>query len=411
VVAVQVLLVAYFLLLSSATKLPISLDFTIYYASVRYFWEGERIYAKVPVGSFGPMPEGLEFDRDTLHANLSPPAAMLLMAPLGRWELPTAYFIWSTFSIVCGIAAALLLGLAVGGKANRIGRTLALTFLLLAYVPTFTNVQIGQVGLVLLLLLSIVWVAARRGRDGVAGIALGLALTMKLFVGLLVLYFLVRRRWRLVAWSGAVLLLTSLASLIVFGPASFPDYARVLQTVTWYAINWNASLLGFFTRILGGSENIPLVVMPGLAYALSYGLSLLAVLALVWLSWPRDGEPLPAVLDVGFGLALALMLLVSPLGWMYYFPLLLIGVIGAWYASDRWLSGAYKWALVVAWILSTLPFPALQAVEVNDPLSWFTWASVYFYAALAFSLALGIILYRLRGKGARSVSPNSDGAA
>jgi hypothetical protein len=146
--------------------------------------------------------------------------------------------------------------------------------------------------------------------------------------------------------------------------------------------------------------------MPGLAHGLSYGLSLLGILALVWLAWPRGGEPLPAIFDLGFGLTLALMILVSPLGWIYYLPLMLISIAGAWRVS-----GPLKWALVVAWILSTVPTPVLQAADVNDPLSWFTWASVYFYAALAFTLALGFILLRLRHGSAGDVSSGEGAVA
>jgi alpha-1,2-mannosyltransferase len=398
-----VLLVTYLLLLSSVAELPVVWDFTIYYASARHFWEGQSLYAAVPVDALGTPPESIALARDTLHANLSPPPAMLLMAPLGLWSYTSAYSIWTIVSILCGLAAVVCLGTTLDREDGRTGPTLVLGILLLAYFPTFVNVQLGQVALVLLLLLSIVWVAARGGRDTVAGVALGLALTMKLFAALLLLYFLVRRRWRLAAWSAATLLLTTAAGLLVFGPASFREYLRALETVTWYASNWNASFLGFLTRILGGSENVPLVGVPGLAHALSYGLSLAGILALVWLSWPRVGEPLPAIFDLGFGLTLALMLLVSPLGWIYYLPLMLIALAGAWRVS-----GPLKWALVVAWILSTVPTPVLQAVEVNDPLSWFTWASVYFYAALAFTLALGIILWRLRRGVDSSLSSSAD---
>jgi hypothetical protein len=99
------------------------------------------------------------------------------------------------------------------------------------------------------------------------------------------------------------------------------------------------------------------------------------------------------------------MLLASPLGWIYYLPLMLIAVAGAWRVS-----GPLKWALVVAWILSTVPTPVRQAAEVVDPLSWFTWASIYFYAALAFTLALGLIMWRLRRRGAGGVSSGAGGA-
>jgi hypothetical protein len=400
-----VLLVTYLLLLLSVAKLPVVWDFAIYYGSARHFWEGQSLYAAVPVDAFGTPPDSIALVRDTLHANLSPPPAMLLMAPLGLWSYESAYSIWTIVSILCGLAAVVWVGSTFDRGNGRVVPTLVLGILLLVYFPTFVNVQLGQVALLLLLLLSIVWVAARAGHDAVAGIALGFALTMKLFAALLLLYFLVRRRWRLAAWSAATLLVTTAAGLLVFGPASFREYLRALETVTWYASNWNASFLGFLTRILGGSENVPLVDVPGLAHGISYGLSLVGIVALVWMSWPRVGEPLPAVFDLGFGLTLALMLLASPLGWIYYLPLMLIAVAGAWRVS-----GPLKWALVVAWILSTVPTPVRQAAEVVDPLSWFTWASIYFYAALAFTLALGLIMWRLRRRGAGGVSSGAGGA-
>jgi hypothetical protein len=401
-----VLLVAYLLLLSNVAKLPVVWDFTIYYASARHFWEGQSLYAAVPVDAYGTPPESIELARDTLHANLSPPPAMLLMLPLGLLSNASAYSVWTLVSILCGIGAVVFLGSTFDRGDSRVLPTLILGILLLAYFPTFVNVQLGQVALVLLLLLSIVWVSARDGRDTIAGIALGVAVTMRLFAALLVLYFLVRRRWRLVALSTATLLATNAAGLLVFGPASFREYLRALETVTWYASNWNASLLGFLTRVLGGSENVPLVNLPGLAHALSYALSFLGILALVWLSWPRGDEPLPAIFDLGFGLTLALMLLVSPLGWVYYLSLMLIAIVGAWRVS-----GPLRWGIVVAWILSTIPTPVLQAVEVNDPLSWFTSASVYFYAALAFALTLGLIMWRFRRGYASGVPSDEVGAA
>jgi alpha-1,2-mannosyltransferase len=238
-----VLLVTYLLLLLSVAKLPVVWDFAIYYGSARHFWEGQSLYAAVPVDAFGTPPDSIALVRDTLHANLSPPPAMLLMAPLGLWSYESAYSIWTIVSILCGLAAVVWVGSTFDRGNGRVVPTLVLGILLLVYFPTFVNVQLGQVALLLLLLLSIVWVAARAGHDAVAGIALGFALTMKLFAALLLLYFLVRRRWRLAAWSAATLLVTTAAGLLVFGPASFREYLRALETVTWYASNWNASFL------------------------------------------------------------------------------------------------------------------------------------------------------------------------
>jgi hypothetical protein len=208
----------------------------------------------------------------------------------------------------------------------------------------------------------------------------------------------VQRRWRLVFWCAATVLVAAACGVLAFGPSSYLDYLEGLGSVTWYASNWNASLLGFLTRLLGGSENIPLLNVPWLAHPLYYALSFAGILMMVWLSWPRTGEAAAEIQSLGFGLSLALMLLLSPLGWMYYFPVLFIALISAWGAAGTFGMADYKRAIVLAWLLSTVPTPLVASKMLNEPLICLTWAAVYFYALLAFSAILGSMLYRLRTK-------------
>lgn len=88
--------------------------------------------------------------------------------------------------------------------------------------------------------------------------------------------------------------------------------------------------------------------------------------------------------DLTFSLALALMLLVSPLGWMYYFPIQFVGVLVVWRQtadSQRRL----RWVLLPTWLLSNFFTVQHEALELTGPLGWWTWNSVYFYALLIFS--------------------------
>jgi hypothetical protein len=65
------------------------------------------------------------------------------------------------------------------------------------------------------------WVAFRRGRAPLGGFLLGAATVFKLFPGLLLVYLVLRRRWREVGWTvGAGVVLTVLA-LAVVGTAPF----------------------------------------------------------------------------------------------------------------------------------------------------------------------------------------------
>jgi hypothetical protein len=259
-------------------------DFAAYYASVRHFWAGESIYAPARFDDLGKPPQDAQPTGETMHPDLSPPPLTLYLAPLGMWNYPTARTIWSTFSLLRGIAAAGLIGASIGGTEDRPTRILFLEIVLLAYFPSLGTIATAQGSFVLLLLASVVWLAARKGRDAAAGIALALALTIKPYAALLVLFFLLRRRWRLLLWCAAACLLVVVATLLAFGAQAYRDYVAVLQSITWYGKISDASLLGFLTRIFGRPDTAPLLSMPRLAGALYYAGVVLGVLAVSWLS-------------------------------------------------------------------------------------------------------------------------------
>lgn len=392
-IAVGVLGALYLASISFFSRQPQSSDFAKFYSSARFFLEGRPIYSPVRVEAFGPLPDGSEATRKTLHPNLNPPFETLLLAPLGLLPYDRAFWVWSVLSLLSGIGTVILLEHAtrsVEGSANRV---LGHLILLLCYFPTWANILYGQFSLLLLLLVVIAWVASRSGRDGIAGVALGLALSTKLFAGLFLLFFLIRRRWRLLCWLAVTFLICWLVALLVLGADSYRQYVSVLGTVTWYAASWNASFMGFFTRIFGGSENTPAINMPRLAYALAYGSSLLLTLTLCWLAWPRRDESSPERFDLAYSLTVVTMLISSPLGWMYHFPLLLIPWLVAWRASGNSPRPRCRAVIISAWLLSTFPSWLVPSPELNQPICWFTSAAVYFYALLLLGGILIVLLY------------------
>jgi hypothetical protein len=182
-----------------------------------------------------------------------------------------------------------------------------------------------------------------------------------------------------------------------------------LSNITWYAASWNASFLGFFTRIFGGSENVPLVNLPTVAQTLTRMGSLLLILCLAWLAWPRSQESSPDRFDLGFSLTITGMLLISPLGWMYYFPTLLIPAVVAWRVV-RGLEARiwYQAIIILAWLLSTIPHALIPAPQMDSPQLWFFWAGVYFYALLLFSFILGSLSHRAKKNHTRAIRPEPD---
>jgi hypothetical protein len=238
-----------------------------------------------------------------------------------------------------------------------------------------------------MLLLAVGWGAARRDRDMLAGVALGLAISLKLYVGLFLLVFLLLRRLRLLAWALGTFAVGALLALAVFGMGAYREYLAALGSVTWYAASWNASYLGFFTRIFGGSGNVPLAQAPWLAYALGYGLALVSIGLLAWQAWRKTEQASTRRFDLLFALTLVVMLLASPLGWMYYFPYLIIPFLVAWLivkeSGRRGLAGL----LIVGWVLSTIPHQIVPSTEIQ-PVHTFLWGGSYFYALLIFQAVL-----------------------
>lgn len=399
---IGVLLSVYAMTIDDFSRYPASSDFFKFYMSAKAFWEGKDIYATIPIKEIIPLyeklPEDFKPQKETLHPNLNPPFLTLMMAPLGLFSYQTAYWLWSILSLGCGVAGAGLLAREISQDNSKVTSSLGLLVLLLAYFPTWASIVYGQLSLMLFFLLAVGWVAARRGQERLAGIALGLALSMKLFIGLFLIFFAVRRRWRLLCWSVGAALLCGLAGLAVFGFKTHLTYRLVLGNITWYADSWNASFTGFFSRIFGGSENIPLLHLPGLAFGLAHLSSLLLMICLIRLAWPRPQESSPVRFDLGFSLTIVAMFLISPLGWMYYFPALLIPLIVVWRIADNLPAvNRYKLAIAFAWILSTIPSLLIQSSELNHAPVWFTWCGFHFYSLVIISgvlMALGQRLHR-----------------
>ncbi|MDP6705601.1 MAG: glycosyltransferase family 87 protein [Alphaproteobacteria bacterium] len=384
------------------TEQAYSTDFVQFHFSSRFFLEGRDIYTPVPWAELGPLPDGFDLARKHKHPNLNPPFQTLLFLPFAWLSFEAAYRLWSLASLAfLGLGAVIVARLGTGRPTLRAS---FLGLLLLAYFPSWIGIVLGQLGHFLFLLACIAWASARTGRDRLAGLALGLSLAVKPFTGLFLILFLLQRRWRLLTWYLASFSGATIVAVVVFGPRAHLRYLEILQDVTWTAASWNASILGFATRVFGGSGNAALVEAPyvaGLIHLLAAVLGLAALYAITRTHRVTDAR---RRLDLGFALALPLMLLLSPLGWIYYFPYLLIPLVVVFEASnDRAARGRYRGGAVLAWLLGTVPHALVRSEKVADPALIFTYPAFYCLSLVLFAallLSLG-----------RPVSRRRDGCA
>ncbi|MGD2071004.1 MAG: glycosyltransferase family 87 protein, partial [Gemmatimonadota bacterium] len=235
------------------------------------------------------------------YTNLNNPHSIaMLHGFVGRLSLRTAFLVFSGLMFAVVLAAVPFLARARDGPGLD-DATVAL--LLLAWPVTLMTVLSGQVGPVLLLLLAVAWWALDRGHDTWAGVALGVAVATKIFVGLFVPTLLVARRGRAAVVAAGTAVGAYALGLAVLGSDLYATHFGMLAGVDPPGRVNNGSLAGQLAR--WGMEGAYPVV------------ALVVLLVVLWIAWRGR-------LDTTFGVTVTGMLLLSPLSWYYYMPLLII---------------------------------------------------------------------------------------
>ncbi|MFC1657561.1 glycosyltransferase family 87 protein [Candidatus Moduliflexota bacterium] len=388
---IAVLLILYSFVILALKNMPLGSDFSKFYVSARYHHEGKSIYDSVPYTYFGEDVDISVYRRPDMHPNLNPPFFTFLLLPLARFSYQTAFLIWSGISFILGLTSVVIIEKITARKSD-IRRTMFFLILFLAYYPTFANVVFAQATFFLMFLMVAAWICTRESRDATAAIALGAAVALKPFFGLFFFFFTSLGRWRLLFYMALSTLIFSAVPLLSFNVSEYAVYARTIGTITWHGATWNASLQGFLSRIFGGSENPPLANLPLLADILYYTLFILGVALLCRVAF--FSRRIKESFDITYSLVVILMLLLAPLAWLYYFPMLFLSFVVAWRkTTEMSLMYYYKLWIVTAWLLSTVPRMLMPARYVDDAAEWFLWGGYYFYA-LVILAALTLLITR-----------------
>lgn len=282
------------------------------------------------------------------------PFFTVFMLPWGLLPLPLAAGIFSLLSVGLFAATAVLVEALLDDGRRRYTRPAlwVAVALLLPYVHSCA--VLGNVGLLVLFLVVATWFLVERGREWPAGAALGLAVLIKLLPGVLVLFFLLKGRWRVVGGAVAVIVLLGVGvPLAAIGPqATLSEhegfYRRalvehsVVQTLTTdqprKAIFNNNALPMVLRRLLSPLDAVPgrpggplLVNVADLSARTRVAVYAMLLTLLVGVSvaltarrprrWPPEDAAGVATLRAQYGLWCCLMLLAAPLVWTHYLPL------------------------------------------------------------------------------------------
>jgi glycosyl transferase family 87 len=339
--------------------------------------------------------------------NMNPPHFHLLVLPLALLSPTQALLIWTLASLLSlgGCLYLIVRELAVKLSAARV---LWALLAILTFAATGTVIATGQLSLLLLMPVTLAWLAARRGGWTRAGAWLGLAMSVKPFLFIFVPYFLLRRRPRAAVTALLVVAGAFLTGLAVFGVPSHLAWLSALDATDWSWAAMNGSILGALSRMLSESPYFtPFVSAPGLVRPLWLCGAAIAGVATLAAAWRDDS---PEAVDRGFVLVLVGAQLVSPLGWIYYFWLPVgpaAALVVNWLRERRERTAlrgeqpAVRWRNVLLWTsLPCLMWPlGLVTAQQPSALATATLGSVYFWGTVL--LWAGVLVDELRASANR----------
>ncbi|MDY6962513.1 MAG: glycosyltransferase family 87 protein, partial [Pseudomonadota bacterium] len=311
-----------------------------------------------PYGIYPPLTPHVVFPGfEAWNPNLNPPISALLFQLFDITDLATSLRVWWGISLVCYLAAVVLLlrRYSEGVEAILLG---IWAFALAGFWDTLF---LGQIYTPLVLAAVVAWLLLERGKLVQAGILIGLLVSMKPnFLVWPVLLFLAGC-WRPPLVAAATAAVVAAIPLAVFGPQIYLDWLSLVASDGDRAVFLtNASLAGLAAR-----AGLPL---------LGTVLSALLLLSLAaWAVWRR-----PGTMDVS-SFALVAALLASPLGWIHYTLFLLPVLLHHWQRP-------WTWPVAVA---LTIPVPLVLAQFGASAWLQLTVGSVYGWSLVL--LLLGLI--------------------
>lgn len=394
-------------------------DFKAYYAGALALSEGRRdlLYPDPAAMNLGVLPDqpwvrfAVERGVPTPSAYIYPPFLAVVLRPITAFSYHRANQLWFAANLLLFAASAALLMTWRPVAATPLARA-GVLFAMLNFYPTFRAFQCGQVGLVLLFLLSGALWCLERGRDPLAGWLVAIAAAIKLTPAVLVIWMLAARRWRAAAWSAAAsvaLLAISVAGAGWSNHVAFvSDFLPVLSRGA--ATFANQSLEGFLARLgLDVSMNVFEFVDEPLwlrAAGRIGGAALLIVSLWVAGRSARRGESC----GPGIGLVVLASLLASPISWEHHFVLALVPLAVLIVSFGRApFAGAIPFLLVSGYVL--LATNAYDFIRRYLPYAAGRLAISYaFYGAVLLWMALVMSERRARRPGEAEGSPAAEPA-
>lgn len=278
-----------------------------------------------------------------------PPTGLFIFIPVAFLPVFSGQIIWSIFSFFCLAAAFIFSTRALNLKLGK-NEVLFLCPLILMAFPVKWTFGLGQINNFILLLLVLTFFFFKKGREGISGIILGLAISFKITPLYLLLFFLTQRKFKTVLVAGLTVITAFVLSGLTFGFGLIKEYfflvvPRFIGPSGKYTY-YNQALSGFIARLVNGANCVTI-----LTTAISL---LLFSISVYYLLKQRNSASL------SYSLIISLSLIInSYLSWQHHFVWLLFPFLTAFsYVKNK--DGLILKTLLVASYL-------LVAVNIIQP--------------------------------------------
>lgn len=355
-------------------------DFTTYLAAAHALLHGNSLYTTF---LHHPFP-----DPTLRPAYIYPPAFAILLAPFALMPTAAASVAWTVIDQLALIGSLVIV---VRWLRPTIWAITAIVCATATFYPLWIDAVQGQANLpiVLLVTVGVVGVVRAESRDA---IALGLAAALKVTPGLLLVWLLVERHLKAIAWMTAAFGVVIAIGAIVRFDDTITFFEKVLPALArgtaFYA---NQSLASVIDRVLTRNPYTDPWVALGWVWLLVAGSA--AALVAFWFWTTKGAEPLYRLAAF-----LPLVPLLSTVTWAHHLVILLpviwLSVVAI--AARNWPFGR---TLVLAGLLamfSVLPRwqagpafgqPGFRAAQTADPIVFLTANGLFFATLMLFLLA------------------------
>lgn len=264
---------------------------------------------------------------DSIYAipNLQTPILIILFVPFALLPFSTSIRLFALLLIPLYLSCLWILKTNLKINLPQ-PQMVFLVGVLLVWYPFVYNLSVVPISLIVVWLLLFAWSMDRRGNHLGAGAVIGIACLIKLFPGLMIFYFLLRRRFKSIVSFCFVILIGGLISLAMVGLEDVVLYVSHVipsDTSSYMISPANFSVAGVVSKLFVSSNYIsPLYQSPTAATIVQIVLS-----GFIFFLYIFDLRQLPDNLwgdDIAYAISPIAMLLLSPVSWQHFFPILLL---------------------------------------------------------------------------------------